>query len=209
MGTVAIFVVEQRLVLLEFLKMAGRRVAQSAVKWTEFEKLVPKNQLPAFIALKGKSAAFVQRVHAAGPESKPAIDWDYYKKMIHGAPGLVESFEKAYVALDVPYPKDAANIKGQIDKQEAEAEIKTKEYITSVHDAVAKAKVVIEKIDRLPAFSQLTQEMMYDYFPDACLQSAPWKPTRGVGPTVFPHIKVSQPLVGDARGAKLEHPFPG
>merc|ERR1711944_20096 len=209
MGHSRHFLFFERLVCHRFPKMASRRLAQSAIKWAEFEQMVPKNQLPGFIALKTKSATFVQRVHAAGPESKPAIDWDYYKRMIYGAPGLVESFEKAYGALDVPYPKDVADIKGHIDKQEAEAEIKTKEYITSVHNAVAKSKFVLEKLDKLPKFEQLTHEMMYDYFPDSCLQSGPWKPTRGVGPTVWPHIKVSQPLPGDARGAKWEHPFPG
>jgi len=189
--------------------MASRRVAQSAVKWTEFEKLVPGNQLPAFIALKAKSANFVQKVHSSGPEEKPKIDFELYKRLLTGAPGLVDSFEKAYGALAVPYPIDTGNLKAAVDAQEVEAGVKTVEYITGVQEAVTKAKVFLEKIDRLPAFNQFTIEMMYDYFPDQCLHNTPWKPTQGVGPTIWPHTKFAQPLPGDARGAKWEHPYPG
>lgn len=41
----------------------------------------------------------------ASPAEPPKIDWAVYKSVI-SVPGLVESFEKAYSAVKIPYPED-------------------------------------------------------------------------------------------------------
>jgi len=56
----------------------------------------------------------------ANPEAPPAIDWAFYKQKI-AAPGLVDSFQKHYEALKVPYP--ANKVSPLIDAQKAEAVI--------------------------------------------------------------------------------------
>ena len=39
------------------------------------------------------------------PEKPEPIDWDRYRKLI-STPGLVDSYQKQYESLTVPYPKD-------------------------------------------------------------------------------------------------------
>lgn len=46
---------------LNIFKMAGRRVAKSAVNWAKFAESVPKGQLDSFRAFKAKSDSFVSK----------------------------------------------------------------------------------------------------------------------------------------------------
>ena len=51
------------------------------------------------------------------PEKPHAINWDFYRKTV-AVPGLVDSFQKQYEAMSVPYPKDTMS--ASIDKRERE-----------------------------------------------------------------------------------------
>lgn len=51
----------------------------------------------------------------ANPEAPPKIDWSLYKQKVPVA-GMVDSFQKAYETLSVPYPVD--NVSKQVDEQE-------------------------------------------------------------------------------------------
>jgi len=164
--------------------MASKRIAKSAVDWAEFSARVPKWQVDAFRAFKNKSDTFVGSVHKY-PEALPSIDWSVYKSKI-AMPGLVDSFEKAYNSVTVPYPNDPDNIKASIDAQEAEAAIKTKEVIARYQEAINSAKTTLEHIDSVPPPEEMTQEMYFDYFPDKARN--PWD-----RPTFFPHTADHQP----------------
>ena len=56
----------------------------------------------------------------ANPENPPAIDWAAYSSKIT-IPGLVESFQKQYEALKIPYPEN--KVGHLIDTQKAEVVI--------------------------------------------------------------------------------------
>merc|ERR1711988_173692 len=163
--------------LFNLTVMASKRIAKSAVDWVEFSARVPKWQVDAFRAFKNKSDTFVGSVHKY-PEALPAIDWSMYKSKI-AMPGLVESFEKAYNSVNVPFPKDPDNIKASVDAQEADAAVQTQEAINS-------AKTTLEHIDSVPPPEEMTQEMYFDYFPEQARN--PWD-----RPTFFPHTADHQP----------------
>ena len=42
--------------------MSSKRIAKSMVDWVAFAESVPKNQLPAFRAFKGRSDAFATKL---------------------------------------------------------------------------------------------------------------------------------------------------
>lgn len=44
----------------------------------------------------------------------PKIDWGFYKKQV-AVPGMVESFQKQFESLSVPYPQDTYT--AQLDEQ--------------------------------------------------------------------------------------------
>merc|ERR1711911_530128 len=100
--------------------MAAKRIAQSAINWGAIAEKVGESQRPMFNSFKSKSDAYLRKV-LANPEAPPAIDWAFYKQKI-AAPVLVDSFQKHYEALKVPYP--ANKVSPLIDAQKAEAEQK-------------------------------------------------------------------------------------
>ena len=51
------------------------------------------------------------------PEKPHPIDWSYYRSSA-SASGIVDSFQKQYEAVTVPYPKDTAS--ASIEKRERE-----------------------------------------------------------------------------------------
>ena len=53
----------------------------------------------------------------AYPVKPRPINWDQYRRNV-AVPGLVDSFQKQYDALQVPYPKDTTS--ASIDKRERE-----------------------------------------------------------------------------------------
>lgn len=53
----------------------------------------------------------------ASPAEAPKIDWSAYKSKV-AVSGLVDSFEKQYNAIKVPYPEDKYS--AAIDKNEKE-----------------------------------------------------------------------------------------
>jgi len=53
----------------------------------------------------------------ASPAEPLKIDWSTYKNKV-AVPGLVDTFEKAYAAVKIPYPEDKYT--ASIDKAEKE-----------------------------------------------------------------------------------------
>merc|ERR1712126_224917 len=93
------------------VRMAAKRVSQSAINWAELSKKIPDSQRMAFQALKTKSDVSLRAINSL-PEKLPVIDWAAYQS-VNSA--LVNDFKTKYEALDVPYPKDtlAASIEAQ------------------------------------------------------------------------------------------------
>lgn len=85
--------------------MASRRVATTAVNWTEFASKIPAAQKPSFQAFKQKFDGYLRTVNSL-PEASPKIDFAAYRSKIAVA-GMVDDFQKKYEALQVPYPKDS------------------------------------------------------------------------------------------------------
>jgi F-type H+-transporting ATPase subunit d len=164
--------------------MASRRIAKSVVDWAAFAERVPPNQKDAFRAFKAKSDMFVSKVYRH-PENIQPIDFSHYSSALGSAPFVTE-FEKAYKSLSVAYPKDKNNVKGQIDAQEKEAEVQTKQRIVEARKSIEDAKAMLGKIDAVPGPDVMTHEMYADYFPD--LARNPWE-----RPTFWPHTKAYQP----------------
>jgi len=165
-------------------RMAGRRIAKSAVDWAAFAERVPPNQKDAYRAFKAKSDMFVSKVHKYS-ENLPAIDFSHYAARLGNAP-FVSEFEKSYKALLVAYPKDKNDLKGKVDAEEKEAQAATKQRVAEAKKDIEDSKAMLAKIDSVPGPDVMTHEMYADYFPD--LARNPWD-----RPTFWPHTKAYQP----------------
>jgi len=156
--------------------MAARRIASSAVNWTALAERVPDNQRQFFIALKAKSDSYLRRV-LANPEAPPKIDFSAYKAKI-ALPGLVESFQKQYDAIKVPYPAD--KLTPEVDTQEKQAEQEIKAFIAQSQTRIQQHQAEIAKWDDVLPFEEMTLEDLKDMFPERALDPLN-------NPTFWPH----------------------
>ncbi|KAK2176860.1 hypothetical protein NP493_625g01065 [Ridgeia piscesae] len=163
--------------------MASKRVAKSAVDWASFAQRVPPSQTEIFRAFKAKSESFVSRIHQF-PEELPKIDWAMYKSKI-AMPGIVDTFEKAYQSVSVPYPKDKANTKAKVDAEQKDAAAVSAKEIAKAREEIATAQAFVSKLQSLPPLEEFTQQMVADYFPEQARN--PWEK-----PSIWPHTKYNQ-----------------
>ncbi|KAL9892483.1 ATP synthase subunit d, mitochondrial [Glossina fuscipes] len=176
--------------------MAARRIAKSSINWSALAERVPPNQKAQFAAFKIKSDVYMRAV-MSNPETAPKIDWAHYKNLIP-IPGLVDTFQKHYEALKVPYPPD--NVTSQVETQAKEAKAEVESFKKSSEQRIAQYKKEIAHLNSLLPYNQMTMEDYRDSFPDLALDSAN-------RPTFWPHNPEEQ--VGyvskEQEAARAEH----
>ena len=64
----------------------------------------------------------------ANPETPPKIDWAAYKNKVPVA-GMVDSFQKQYESLKVPYPADS--VSAQIDQQKSQVQKEIEQFVNA------------------------------------------------------------------------------
>lgn len=162
--------------------MAARRLAQSTINWTAFAERVPDNQRIFFLALKGKTDNYLRRVNA-NPADPPKLDFSAYKGKIP-IPGLVDSFQKQYESLKVPYPSE--NLTPKINEQEKQSAAEVKEFIAESNARIKESEAALAKWDSIMPYEQMTMEDFRDAHPDIALDTTN-------RPTLWPHDEASQP----------------
>uniref|UniRef100_A0A8D0KP58 ATP synthase subunit d, mitochondrial n=1 Tax=Salvator merianae TaxID=96440 RepID=A0A8D0KP58_SALMN len=142
--------------------MAGRKAALKAIDWLAFAERVPPNQKAMFNAFKTRSDAVAGKL-AALPETPPAIDWAYYRKVI-AKPGMVDEFENKFKALKIPEPVDTQSAK--IAEEEKEASKQTAEFIKASNARIAEYQEQIQKFKNMIPFELMTLDDFYEAFPE-------------------------------------------
>ncbi|XP_059474899.1 ATP synthase subunit d, mitochondrial [Neocloeon triangulifer] len=155
--------------------MASKRIAQSAVNWAALAERVPESQKIMLSSFKSKSDNYLRRV-LANPEAPPKIDWAFYKSRI-ALPSMVDTFQKQYEALKVPYPAD--NYSSQVDDQAQKASAKIKDFVKESNSRIEAAQAEVAKINALLPYSEMTMEEFYEAHPEHAISAA--------NPTAWPH----------------------
>ncbi|XP_049298224.1 ATP synthase subunit d, mitochondrial [Anopheles funestus] len=145
--------------------MASRRIAQSSVNWASLAERVPPNQKPNLAAFKTKSDKYLRSV-VANPETPPKIDWSFYKKNVPVA-GMVDKFQKAYEALQIPYPAD--NVTKLVEAQEKEVQQEISKFVKDSEARIADFQTQIATLKALLPYDQMTMEDFRDSFPEQAL----------------------------------------
>lgn len=171
--------------------MAARRISQSSINWSALAERVPPTQKNNFIAFKARSDKYLRSV-LANPDQSPKIDWAYYKNRV-AVPGLVDSFQKSYEALKVPYPAD--NLTAQVEAQRKEILSDIEAFKRESEQRIAEHKKELERIKSLLPYDQMTLEDFKDAHPDLALDPIN-------KPTFWPHLPEDQPgYIEPAQGA--------
>lgn len=118
----------------------------------------------------------------ANPENPPKIDWEAYKKVVPVA-GMVDTFQKQYEALKVPYPADTMS--SQVDQQKSAAQKEIDAFISASKGRIAEHEKSIAHLQSLLPFNQMTMEDYRDAFPEEALDPIN-------RPTFWPHTPEEQ-----------------
>lgn len=119
----------------------------------------------------------------ANPENPPAIDWAAYKNKVPIA-GMVESFQKQYEALKVPYPAD--NVSAQVEAQKQQVAKDIEKFVAESKKRIEEHNKSIAHLESLLPYGQMTMEDYRDAFPDQALDPIN-------RPTLWPHFPEDQP----------------
>lgn len=160
----------------------AKRITQSNINWSALGERVPVAQKNHFLAFKSRSDKYL-RAMMANPEQPPKIDWAAYKSKIP-IPGLVESFQKSYESLKVPYPADT--LSSEVDKLRTQVSNDIAKFKKESDARIAAHKSEAERIKSLLPYAQMTMEDFRDAHPDQALDPLN-------RPTFWPHDDDIQP----------------
>ncbi|KXJ26547.1 ATP synthase subunit d, mitochondrial [Exaiptasia diaphana] len=84
--------------------MAARRIGKYIPDWVKISTRVPPEARADMGRYRTSYEGLKTSLDSVSAKPEP-IDWEFYAKNI-SKPGLVSSFQKAFEAITVPYPKD-------------------------------------------------------------------------------------------------------
>jgi len=161
--------------------MAAKRIASSAINWTAMAERVPDSQRPMFISLKAKSDGYLRRV-LSNPETPPKLNFAEYKSKIPIA-GLVDSLQKQFEALKVPYPAD--KLTSEVNAQEKQAESAVKQFVADSNGRIGEHSKKLANWDDVLPFEEMTLEDSKEMFPELVIHPL-------TNPTFWPHTPEEQ-----------------
>lgn len=171
----------------------AKRITQSSVNWSALAERVPVSQKPQFLAFKGRSDKYLRAV-LDNPEQSPKIDWSAYKNKIPNA-ALVESFQKSYDSLKIPYPAD--NVSADVEKLRQKVTTKIAAFKKESEARITEHKSQIDRIQALLPYAQMTMEDYAEAHPEDALDPLN-------KPTFWPHDDDIQPGYVDPSGKEEE-----
>lgn len=96
---------------------------------------------------------------------------------------MVESFQKQYDALKVPYPADS--VSAQIDQQKQQAQKDIENFVSVSKVRITEHEATIAHLKSLLPFNQMTMEDYRDAYPEQALDPIN-------RPTLWPHTPEEQ-----------------
>ncbi|CAG4946435.1 unnamed protein product [Parnassius apollo] len=154
----------------------AKRIAQSSINWAALAERVPAEQKGHLAAFKVKSDGYLRRVLANPPEP-PKINWNLYKQTVP-IPGMVDTFQKQYEALKIPYPADTMT--AQVEAQWQQIKKAIDAFVQESNTNIASYQKQIDEIKALLPYDQMTMEDYRDAYPDQALDPIN-------RPTFWPH----------------------
>lgn len=171
----------------------AKRITQSNINWAGLAERVPASQKTNFLTFKGRSDKYL-RAMFANPEQAPKINWAAYKNKIPNA-ALVDSFQKSYESLKVPYPADT--VSAEVDKLRQQVSTEIAKFKKESDVRITEYKTEIDRIKALLPYGQMTMEDYAEAHPDQALDPLN-------KPTFWPHDEDIQPGYVDPSGKEEE-----
>eukprot|EP00091_Calanus_sinicus_P023253 TRINITY_DN774_c0_g1_i5.p1 TRINITY_DN774_c0_g1~~TRINITY_DN774_c0_g1_i5.p1 ORF type:complete len:179 (-),score=72.77 TRINITY_DN774_c0_g1_i5:137-673(-) len=134
------------------------RISASAVDFAAVAAKIPAQQKNAFAALKGKVEGHMRVVNSL-PAALPAIDFAAYSKV--SVPGMVDTFQAKYAALNIPYPSDQGSL-AAIDAQAVEQKAAAAAFCAASAARIAGLKEELAKWEAMQPVEEMNREEALD-----------------------------------------------
>lgn len=174
--------------------MASKRIATTALDWGVLAAKIPAENKTSFAGLKLKVEKHMRIVNAL-PAELQALDFAVYRAKIT-VPGMVDTFEKNYKGLQVPYPADQGRL-AEIDAQAAEQKQQFTGFVAESSARIAAMQTELLKWEAM----QPVEEMNLEEALDAGLTDYVIDPEK---PSLFPHDETWEHYVERLKNADPE-----
>uniref|UniRef100_A0AC34GWS4 ATP synthase subunit d, mitochondrial n=1 Tax=Panagrolaimus sp. ES5 TaxID=591445 RepID=A0AC34GWS4_9BILA len=146
------------------MSQAAKRVATSSVQWQKLTERLTASHVAELIRLKGQNSTFSAQVNQL-PNDLPKIDFAALKKQLPAHSAILDSLQKQYETLSIPYGQIPEQFNKEIEKwvEYNNARIKLHELKTA--DGAVEAKKVEEKWAKAPPVEHFDRQHFAEYFP--------------------------------------------
>ncbi|GMT10261.1 hypothetical protein PFISCL1PPCAC_1558, partial [Pristionchus fissidentatus] len=149
---------------LQVVNMAAKRVATSSVNWAKLgDRLVPEHA-SELIRLKGQNSTFSSAV-AQLPAELPKFDFAALKKAMPTHSALIDSLQKQYEAVKIPYGEVPSAHNKEIDSWLNYNKERVELHEMKVADGIEEAKKVEAKWSAAPPVEHFDRQHFSEYFP--------------------------------------------
>ena len=173
--------------------MAAKRVATTALDWSVVGTKIGAAQKNSFNALKAKVDKHLRAVNTL-PGELPKIDFTVYKARV-AVPGMVDTFEKSYAGLQIPYPSDQGRL-AEIDAQAGEQKQVYNKYIADSNTRIAELSAELAKWEAMKPVEEMNMEEGLD-------AGLPFVIDPAAG-TAFPHDETWEAYAERVKNSKPE-----
>ena len=161
------------------MSQAAKRVASSSINWQKLADRLTSQHLPELNRLKGQNSTFsaVYVLHEIIPHNcsffsvnqlpadLPKIDFAALKKQLPAHASLLDSLQKQYEAISIPYGSIPEEYNKEVAKWNEYNEARIKLHELKTVDGAAEAKKVEEKWAKAPPVEHFDRQHFVEYFP--------------------------------------------
>ncbi|KAL3081046.1 hypothetical protein niasHS_000629 [Heterodera schachtii] len=142
----------------------AKRVAVSSVNWAKLAERLTPQQEEELNRLKAQNSSYHAEVvqHQA---DLPKVDWATLKKQMPENSTVLDSLQKQWEALSIPYGTIPDNLKKQIDQWVKFNEARVKFHELKTADGLVEMKKIEDKWAKMPPVEQLWRDQLVQYFP--------------------------------------------
>ncbi|KAI6219524.1 ATP synthase subunit d, mitochondrial [Aphelenchoides fujianensis] len=146
------------------MSAAAKRVSHSSVNWSKLGEALTAGHNAELARLKGQNSTFSAQVNQL-PADLPKVDFAALKKQMPAHANVLDSLQKQYEALKIPYGEVPAALNAEIEKWAKYNEARIKLHALKTADGAEEAKKVEQKWAKAPPVEHMDRQAFVEFFP--------------------------------------------
>uniref|UniRef100_A0A7E4ZWQ2 ATP synthase subunit d, mitochondrial n=1 Tax=Panagrellus redivivus TaxID=6233 RepID=A0A7E4ZWQ2_PANRE len=146
------------------MSQAAKRVATTSVNWQKLSERLTAQHVPELQRLKGLNSTFSGVVNSL-PADLPKIDFAALKQKLPTHAALLDSLQKQYESLKIPYGTIPEDYNKEINKWIEYNTARAKLHELKTADGAVEANKVEEKWAKAPPVEHFERQHFVEYFP--------------------------------------------